>query len=286
MTVAFDERLLTLTLELSTGTVEYSGVAIYASGRKYDTSIPADCEATIFNLTAQQRNTILTQASPLKIGENPPVNMVVSAGRKSYGTFILYQGNVISTGVTQPPDISVTLRAQTLQGAMGLIIGANQSSIATLRAIAQSVADSLGVGLDFQVTNDKQISNYSFSGAALKQVEKLNQMGGVKAFIDTDTLVVQDAVPTSTGEPILISANTGMVGVPQVTEFGVVVRTMLDPRIRLGNQTPVRIDSLINPAANGIYYVTQINFEVANRDTPFWYVLSCLSPDRYLGGTQ
>ncbi len=286
MTNAFDPRLLTLTLELATGTVEYSGVSIYANGRKYDTSIPADCEVVIYNLTPTQRNNILTQASPLKIGQNPPVNMVLSAGRESYGTFILYQGNVISTDVTQPPDIGVALRAQTLQGAMGLIIGINQSSIATLRSIAQSVADSLGVGLDFQVTNDKQIDNYSFTGAALKQVEKLNQMGGVKAFIDGNTLMVQDAVPNSTQDPILISANTGMVGVPQVTEFGVVVKTMLDPRIKLGNQRPVKIDSLINPAANGIYYVTQINFEVANRDTPFWYILSCLTPDRYLGGTQ
>lgn len=286
MTTAFDTRLLTLTLQLATGAVEYSGLSIRASGRKYDSSIPADCEAVIYNLTPAQRNNILTQASPLKIGLNPPVNMVLSAGRESYGTFVLYQGNVISTDVTQPPDIGVCLRAQTLQGAMGLIIGTNQSSIATLRSVSQAVADSLGVGLDFQAVNDKQINNYSFTGAALKQVEKLNQMGGVKAFIDVDTLVVQDASPASAEDPILISANTGMVGVPQVTEFGVVVRTMLDPRIRLGNRRPVRIDSLINPAANGIYYVTQINFEVANRDTPFWYVLSCLTPDRYLGGTQ
>src|SRR5262249_54303399 len=104
---AFDERLVTLTLQLDTGGFEYHGLAIHATGRKYDTSIPASCEVRIFNLNAETRNTILTQASPLKIQENNPVNMVLSVGRKSYGTFILYQGNVISSDVTQPPDIGV-----------------------------------------------------------------------------------------------------------------------------------------------------------------------------------
>jgi hypothetical protein len=280
---AFDNRLVTLTLQLTTGIVEYSGVNIVASGRKYDTSIPADCEARIYNLTAADRNNILTQASPLKIGQNTPVNMVLSVGRESYGTFILYQGNVLSCDVTQPPDIGVGLRAITLGGAMGLIVQNNQSSIATLKTIAQSIADSLGVGLDFQATNDKQIDNYSFTGAALKQVEKLNHMGGIKAYIDNGTLVVQDANKPRTGDVVQINANTGMVGIPQVTELGVIVKAMINPQIKLGGQ--VNVTSLINPAANGLYYVTQINFEVANRENPFWYTLSCLSPDKYLGGT-
>lgn len=284
MTVAFDTRLLTLTLQLPSGIVEYSGLFIYANGRKYDTSIPADCEVRIVNLNPTDRNNLLTQASPLKLGQNAPVNMVLSAGRQSYGTFVLYQGDIISTEVSQPPDIGVTLRAMTLQGAMGLIVQNNQSSIATLSAIAQSIATSLGIGLDFQVANDKQIDNYSFTGPALRQVDKLNHMGGIKAYVDGATLVVQDASTPRSGASLLISANTGMVGVPQVTEFGVVVRVMLNPAVRLGGQ--VTIDSLINPAANGTYYVTQIDFEVANRDTPFWYTLSCLSPSYFVGGTQ
>lgn len=276
-----------MTLQLATGIVEYSGVSIMASGRKYDASIPSDCEARIYNLTSEQRNNILTQASPLKLGKNIPVNMVLSAGRESYGTFILYQGNVISCDVTQPPDIGIGLRAITLGGAQGLIVQNSHPAIATVVSIAQSIADSLGVGLNYTaLTNNKQIDNYSYTGSALKQVEKLNQMGGVKARIDdaTHTLVLQDADKPSSKEPIQINANTGMVGVPQVTEMGVVVKVMINPQIKLGH--PINITSLINPAANGLYYVIQINFEVANREEPFWYILSCLTPDKYLGGTQ
>lgn len=281
---AFDSRLLTLTVELPTGTVEYSGLSIYARGRKYDTSIPGECDVVIYNLNPTDRNNLLTQASPLKIGKNTPVNITLSAGRESYGTFILYQGNVTASDVTQPPDIGVSLTAQTLLGAMGLVVNHNQSSIATLKVISQSIADSLGILLDFQAVNDKQIDNYSFTGAALKQVEKLNQMGGIKAYIDGNTLIVQDVGKPRNGQPVLISANTGMVGVPQLTTLGVAVKLMLNPQIMLGGQ--VIIDSLINPAANGTYYVIQIDFEVANRDTPFWYTLSCLSPSYFPGGTQ
>lgn len=285
MTNAFDNRLVNVSIKLQDGAQNFSGLAIYASGRMYNTSLQNECECRIYNLSETERNNILTQASPLKRGQNPPVEFVVNAGRESYGTFILFQGNVISTEITQPPDIAVILRASTLSSAALLIAGMNQSSIATLSTISQSIASSLGVGLDFQAT-DKQIDNYSFSGALIKQVEKLNQMGGIKAYIDStsNTLVVQDADKAREGEPLLISANTGMVGIPQVTDFGVVVKIMLIPGIKLGCK--VIIDSLINPAANGLYYIQQINFEVANRDNPFWYTLSCLSPDRFVAGTQ
>jgi hypothetical protein len=117
----------------------------------------------------------------------------------------------------------------------------------------------------------------------LDQVRKLNLIGGILAYIDpmSNTLIVHDSDKSRPGGSILVSANTGMVGIPQVTEVGVIVKVMLAPSYRLGGQ--IEVVSEINPAANGTYFIYAINFDVANRDTPFWLTLNCRALAYFMG---
>lgn len=280
MTDAFDPRIVQVGIDLGNGLKTYEGLAIYASGVKYASAMFNECEARIYNLTRDERNNILTQASPLIRTQAKPVFLSLDVGRESYGTFRLFEGNVISCNVTQPPDIGISLRSLTSSFESGVILRDNQSSIALLSIISQNIAKTLGLTLQFQAT-DKQIDNYSFTGAAVKQVDKLNQVGGVVAFIDNRTLVVLDSNKPKAGTRRLISAQTGMVGIPQVTEQGVLVKVMMDNSLQLGG--PVQIQSLMNPAANGDYRIVKMSYEVANRDQPFWYSLECQLENYYLG---
>ena len=235
------------------------------------------CECRIFNLTKQLRNTILTLASPLIIRppgqpQRAPVIMSLKIGRQSYGTFLLFTGNVISCDVTQPPDIGITLRALTNNFQMAVIQGLQMPANTLLSEIAKQIADGQGLFLDFEAT-DKQVNNYSYTGAANNNIQKLNEMGGIQAFVDNNTLVVLNAGAARKGDNIMINDATGMVGIPQVTEQGVLVKVMVNPAIHLGGS--VTINSVTNPAANGTFKVIKINYEIASRDQPFWYVLEC-----------
>lgn len=280
MTSAFDPRIIQVGIAVGDKVYTYRDLAISVSGRKYTTALMNECELRIFNLTAEHRNNILTHASPLKLGKNDPVTVLLDIGRESYGTFRLFEGNVISCNVTQPPDIGISMRAMNSNFAAGVIIGSNQSSLAKLSTISESVAKSMGLRLEFQAT-DKLISNYSHSGAAIRQIDKLNAVGGIVAFIDNSTLVVIDSNKPRKGDVRKINAQTGMVGIPQVTEYGCIVKMMIDNSISLGG--PVEVESKINPAVNGPYRVVGIEFEAANRENPFWYTLACMTPDRYMG---
>ena len=60
-----------------------------------------------------------------------------------------------------------------------------------------------------------------------------------------------------------------MIGIPVVTERGVYVKMLLDNTVSVGGSITVKSD--INPAANGTYTITKLMFEIANRDTPFYY---------------
>jgi hypothetical protein len=289
MTNAFDGRLVSVTLKLLSGTFTFQSLAIFARGRMFANAQAGQCELAIFNMTKEQRNQVLTQASPMNLGmvnspngQYVPVNMTLNVGRESYGTFTLFQGNVIACNVTQPPDIGVVLRGMTSNYLASVLAGLNQSSMALLSTIVKSIAASLNIGYEFTAT-DRQIDNYSFNGGVLNQVQKLNLIGGILAYIDpkSNTLIVHDSNKSRPGGVILVSANTGMVGIPQVTEVGVIVKVMLAPSYQLGGQ--IEVVSEINPAANGTFFIYKINFEVANRDTPFWLTLECRTLGYYMG---
>lgn len=282
MTSAFDQRIVQVGVQFDDAVTTFEGLAISASGRKYSNGIMAECQCRIYNLTRERQNYILTQASPLvRPGvERTPINMFLDVGRESYGTFRLFEGYVFQCGMTQPPDIGIMLRSLTNNFQTGVIAGASQPAITQLSVIAAGVAQANGLTLSFQAT-DKQIDNWSTSGSVAQQVNKLGQMGGVDAFIDNNTLVVLDSDKYRDGDTFLINAASGMVGIPQVTDSGVLVKVMINNAIEVGRS--VQIESELNPAANGTFKVVQLNFEVANRDQPFFYTLACSNLAYYQG---
>jgi hypothetical protein len=289
MTSAFDGRLVSVTLTLLSGPITFQKLAIFARGRMFANAQAGQCELSLFNMTRDQRNQVLTQASPMNLGrvnsangQYVPVNMTLNVGRESYGTFTLFQGNVIACNVTQPPDIGILLRGMTSNYLASVLAGLNQSSVTQLSTIVKGVAASLNIAYEFTAT-DRQIDNYSFNGGVLNQVQKLNLIGGILAYIDpkSNTLIVHDSDKSRPGGAILVNANTGMVGIPQVTEVGVIVKVMIAPSYQLGGQ--IEVVSEINPAANGTYFIYKINFDLANRDTQFWYTLECRSLGYFMG---
>ena len=289
MVSAFDGRLVSVTLTLLSGPITFTKLAIFARGRMFANAQAGQCELSLFNMTRDQRNQVLTQASPMNLGRvnSPngqfvPVNMTLNVGRESYGSFTLFQGNVIACNVTQPPDIGIMLRGMTSNYLASVLAGLNQSSVTLLSTVVKGVAASLKIPYEFTAT-DRQIDNYSFNGGVLNQVQKLNLIGGILAYIDpkSNTLIVHDSDKSRPGGAILVSADTGMVGIPQVTEVGVVVKVMIAPSYQLGGQ--IEVVSEINPAANGTYFIYKINFDVANRDTPFWYTLECRTLGYFMG---
>lgn len=282
MATAFDDRIVKVGLIIDGQQYFFEGLDIRARGRKFLTAEMNQCTVQISNLTREQRNWLLTEASPLVIKstdaapgnrERRPVRLSLDVGRKSYGTFRLFIGDCWASDATQPPDIGVTISSLTGNLSAAFTGGWAQSGPRRLSVICQQIAEALDKVLDFQVTNDKLIDNYSWSGSAWYQLEKLNMMGNVRAAVDNDKLLVLDADKAKAGAVRVINMKTGMVGIPSVTQNGVIVRMLVDNSIEIGGE--VKIESEINPAANGLFRVDQINFDIANRANPFFYTLIC-----------
>lgn len=263
-----DPRIVKIGIEIDGQIKYYEDLAITATGTKFANENENECEINITNLDKSTRDYLLTETSPFNKNKSPK-RIIIDAGRKSYGTNRIYIGDITSAKVSQPPDITISLKATTANDQKGNVVAKNQPGVANLSTIAQQVANELGLSLQFEC-RDKQLANYSFSGGCLKQVNKLGQAGGVSAFVDDNKLVMKDyGVPLS-GRVKILDMDTGMIGIPEITEKGIKVTYLIDNDTTLGGA--LQIKSKINPAINGTYNIYKLGFNITSREVPFYYI--------------
>lgn len=262
-----DQRILRVGIEVSQEIKWYEGLQIEARGSKGATDTQNEADVTIYNLTRDVRNYILTETSPFNKNRTPK-RLIIEAGRVSTGTARLFVGNITSSSPTQPPDIGLELKAQTGAFKKGEIVARSGRPTEKLSTIAERVAADLGASLVFEA-DDKLIANYAFSGASLRQVNALAVAGGVDAYLNDETLVIKQRGKPLKNRVKVIDSTTGMIGVPEATERGVKIKILFDLETDLGNE--LRLKSDLNPALDGSYTIFKIDFDLASRDTP-WYL--------------
>lgn len=263
-----DPRLVRISIEVNGVLRSYDGLALSASGTKYANANQNECEVKITNLDKETRDFILTETSPFNTNRTPK-RFIVEAGRVSYGLARIYEGIIASVVPSQPPDITVTLKALTANDKKSEVIARSQPGQTSLGQIARQVAQDLNVSLIFEAS-DKRIGNYNYSGGALKQVDKLGEVGQVDAYVDDNTLVVKERARPLVNQIRVLNIDTGLIGIPEITEHGIKVKYLLDNTSVLGGA--LRVQSQIYPAVNGDYAIYKLGFDIASRDTPFYWI--------------
>jgi hypothetical protein len=282
MTNAFDPRIVQVGLEIEGDFLIFKDLDIRITGSKFASPDMNVCTVKISNLTREQRNYILSKATPYAARGLTPIRMTVDVGRQSYGTFRLFEGEVYSGNVTPPPDIGVTLNSLTNSFASGLMSSNSQQAVTQLETVARSIAQQNNLTLNFRAS-PKQIANFSYTGAISKLVDKLQMVGGVRAWVDNKVLTVINKNEYDGEEALDVNINTGMVGVPQATQNGVSAQILITPGVKPGMRVNVLSD--INPSANGEFFLSTIDFEICNRDNPFYYKLGLTNNVSYNSGT-
>ena len=266
--MAFDDRLLRVGIEIDGNVNLYEGLAITVVGSKFASITQNVTVITIANLNKEVRDFLLTEGTPFRrLTNRRRIRIFVEAGLESYGYVRVFEGDMTTSTVSQPPDITITINALTSQHSKGDIVNASVPTVSTITQIATQAADALGINLDFLAT-DKNISNYRYDGSAAGQLSKINDFGGLDVFVDDDTLVVKDKNVPRPGTTRVLNLNTGLVGIPVFTEFGIKVIFLFDGFTGLGSR--LQIESEIYPAANGTYTIYRLGFDLANRDVPFY----------------
>lgn len=263
---SFDARLLRVGVEVKDQLRWYEGLQINASITKTATATQNEATVKITNIAKEFRDYILTETTPFNTNRVRK-RIIIEAGRASYGYHRLFTGDITEAEASQPPDIAVTLKAKASQWDKGNIVSKSTAAQTRMSVLAASIAADMGLSLVFEAT-DKNISNYYFVGSAIKQVEKLAEMGQVNAYVDDDSLVVKDRGAALAQRTHILSMESGMIGTPQGSEQGVKVAYLFEPSSRLGGQLTLR--SMLNPGLDGDYIIYKLNYELSNRDEPFY----------------
>lgn len=267
MTV-IDQRILRVTIDVSGESKTFEGpLAITVTGNKGATDTQNTCDISITNLSAADRNYILTETSPFNKNRTPK-RVTIEAGRVSTGVGRVFVGEIISSSPTQPPDIGLNMKAQTGAFKKGDLVARSGLAKEKLSALSKKVGADIETSVEFEAT-DKFIANYSYSGSALQQIRYLAESGNVDVFQDDDVLVVKDAGKPRKNFTKIINNTTGMIGIPEVTERGVKVGFLFDLDTNLGGA--IELTSELNPALNGNYTIYSLDFDLATRDTAWYY---------------
>ena len=271
MTAIPDLRRIRFGIEISGRINWYEGLRVRAVGTKFANAQQNECTLTVSGLSMSTRDHLLTETSPLNSNRTPK-RLMIEVGRVSTALFRIFIGDIVSAEPSAPPDVDVIIKAKTQSAQSGNVVAIASGPISKLSAISQRVADEIGLGLDFQAL-DKNISNFSYAGAALKMVNLLQDSGGVRAFIDDETLIVKNYGSALSGRIRILGADTGMVGIPKATEKGLDVTFLIDSESLLGGM--IRLDSKMNKSLNGDYVIDQLKFDVASHEDPFFYSAAC-----------
>lgn len=266
-----DLRVIRVGIEVSGRINWYEGLRVRASGCKMANPTQNECTVSITGLSSDVRDFILTETSPYNSNRTPK-RLIVEAGRVSTGVFRIFAGDIESAEPGPPPDVDLVIKAKTGSAQKGVISSVAGAKMIRLQSLCQQVCARLGLTLNFQAT-DKNIGNFAFTGPNLKMVEKLQEAGGVRAFIDDDELIVKDAGKALSGRVRVLNMSSGLVGLPKITEKGVCVTYLVDGESSLGGL--LRLESKFNKAASGDYTIDQLKFDLATHDDPFFYTALC-----------
>lgn len=284
MTTQFDDRIVKIVLSWGDNKVTFDTSTdpkrppmITAVGTKFVQPVQNECTVVIANLTRELRDNLCTNLTPANYADGTRKTLEVWAGRVSTGLFLRYAGDIVTAFPSQPPDIMMTIRSKTAYFLKQSLVAQSYAIAAnSLSTIAAGIASNMGLKLDFQAT-DRNIANYSYSGSTEKQIRHLSDCGSIDAFIDDQTLVCKDKGVPLKNSVIAISEETGLVGIPELTEWGVRVRCMLSQGLRVGGT--LKLTSKSNPSLNSTddpktaYTIYRTGFEIATRDTPFYDVV-------------
>lgn len=261
-----DLRRIRLGIEFKGRIQWYDGLRIRATGTKFANPTQNDCTVTISGLSKAVRDSLVATT------ETATRKLILEAGRVTTGLHRIFTGDITAGEPSSPPDVDVVLKAKTGNAWNDQITVVNGAKLQKLSTIARRVADDLKVILDFQAT-DKNIANYSFSGASNKQINRLQDAGQVQAYVDDDRLIVKDQRTAIKGRVRILSINTGMVGIPKPTENGVEVTYLIDGPSDLGGT--LELNSLFNQSLNGKYVINQLKFDITSHEDAFFYQASC-----------
>lgn len=206
---------------------------------------------------------------------------------------LLFSGRALQAVPDSYPDVILNINGMSSIEWWGENIDTTKEKV-TVMDLIDYVAKQIGyqVNIDEKLRKNNELlnkvqDNFSFTGSPMDLLQQCQQMmGGVSSDPQTVFMSISNeqiniwspSVPNG-NKKLLISKETGMIGLPQPTETGCQVKILMNTGVVAGDIVELKSDRI--DLLNGDYYVIGITHEGETRGTSWYTTLTCALVSNY-----
>lgn len=280
----FTRRVLKFTFQLAAGAFASGGNTLDITGYRASATISkaggismSTLEARIFGIPLDVMNRLTILGTPFQ-GSKANYVTVTADGA------VCFEGTIAQAWVDAEgaPDVSLIVMANT--GGLDKLKPVPPSSYKGTTKAADIISDMASrLVKPLPVANngvDRVLTNPYLSGCLYDQMHEIAQQADFSLTFDDQEIAIWPNNGARSFAATTISVETGMVGYPVHTDHGIVVQTLFNPAIRIGDQ--VNIISILTPA-NGFWKFLSLTHELES-ETPNGKWFSSMDCDLFQSG--
>lgn len=265
-----------------------------------DSDSPNQCYVTVFNLAEKTVKKALKEFNTLNLDVGYEGNHAV-----------IFNGSIASFRFGKQTNVDSYLEIAAYDGDLGYNFGVINQTLAPRTPPDQEMqayADAMGVlvdpaALDYVNGVGGTMINPRgkvCTGLARYYMRAFANTFKARWFIDNGVLKLVPLTGYLQGDIVKINSLTGMVGIPEATESGIIIKTLLNPLITIGGQVQVNNADvtqsdvkqhffpgykgsgvfIANTSRDGAYRVMVCEHEGDTRGEPWYSNLTCLNLDQ------
>lgn len=265
--------------------------------RSADNEIPNTATIRVINLSEDTANKIINEYDSISL----------EAGYESTGTGIIFAGTITQFRKGKESNVETFLEIDAADSDIGYTFGlVNKSLVAGSNPAdaLQLCAKAMGVTVDEDAIALAQTGGIYprgkvLFGLARAQVRNIAATLNARWSIQNGKLILIREAGYLPGDVIVLNSATGLIGIPEATTDGIYVRTLLNPRIRVGQRIQINNKDINQqiitkhfiesrqtpplpayvPKGDGIYRVLVAEYVGDSRSNDWYTDLTCLAVD-------
>lgn len=209
---------------------------------------------SIYNMLPDDMRQMTTLAfHPLKTQKNL---VAVYAGDDS-GLDLCFAGEITTAFADYSMAPTIKMDIEAAAGSYPALKASPPVSVAGTTTAEQLISQfAAEIGYSFEnkgVTSS--VKNAVFNGSPIEKAKTVADQVGAELLIDDNRMVLMPFDKGRSGNAVLLSADTGMLGYPTFTNDGIVVRCIYNPDLELGGL--VEVKSIV-PGADGTWKISRL----------------------------
>ena len=202
--------------------------------------------------------------------------VTLECGYMGQSLSLIFQGNIQSAKVDfLSPDKSLNLELGTMvsNNFLNNRISSSYSGNTPITKVAQDIASANGVGLEVGKGITESLQDFSFIGTPFQFMESLREsFPNLNIFFSPNLNKIIIEKEDSTIDTDTLSKDTGLIGAPEAIQGGLIVQSLLNLRLKVGQQVKLKYEKLTH--FNGSYKILEITHRGSNKSNEWISILT------------